>query len=370
MKIAHICPFFKPVICGVGNVVYELARRQASQGNEVYVLTSDYGKGNRIKVKYELLEGVKVKRHRYWFKLGEFATFWPSVFSTLMKIKPDVVHTHNFGHPHVLLGGIAARITSAKHIHSTHYPWTASRARWKSALFSAYYRIYAAVFNKLTDTTLILTEQEKPFLAKYGIKSKVEILPNGVNSKFFNLSNKPSNKKRVLFLGRMSSSKGVDILAKAEVQISAERKNVEFIFAGPDEGLTELVREICKDYKNIKILGEVSEDKKIDLIRSADIFVLPSRREGLPLVLLEAMAAGKAIVASAVDGILVVAKDRKNCLLFERENVQQLKETIEILLGNQKLAKELAKNAKLCAKNYEWTLIERKLREIYGNPEL
>jgi glycosyltransferase involved in cell wall biosynthesis len=367
MKIAHVCPFFKPVICGVGNVVYELARRQASQGNDVYVLTSDYGKGNRIKVKSEILDNIKVKRHRYWFKLGEFATFWPSVFSTLMKIKPDVVHTHNFGHPHVLLGGVAAKITGAKHIHSTHYPWTASRSKMKQKLSSTYYKVYAAIFNRLTDETLVLTKQEVPFLRKYGIKTKIGVLSNGVSEEFFRLKIHRSKIKNVLFLGRLSQTKGVDLLARAAVSITSEGKNVKFVFAGPDEGLKKEIENICKGQKNVEILGSISEEKKMNLLRECEIFVLPSRREGLPLTLLEALAAGKVVVAAAVDGILSVVTDKENCLLFEKENIEDLKDKLKLALNDQKLAGNLSKNARLIAAKYSWNSVKSKLDESYAN---
>jgi glycosyltransferase involved in cell wall biosynthesis len=95
--------------------------------------------------------------------------------------------------------------------------------------------------------------------------------------------------------------------------------------------------------------------------------VLPSRREGLPLVLIEAMAAGKPIVTSGVDGIASVAKDKINCLLFNKNDASDLGAKIELLLDNPKLANKLAQNNRKKAMQYDWDIIAEELQNIYGD---
>ena len=78
MKIAHVCPYYTPTICGVKQVVYELAQRQLKEGHEVHVYTSDWDKTKRIEKKEEIIEGVYVHRCYHIFRAVNFLTIWPS----------------------------------------------------------------------------------------------------------------------------------------------------------------------------------------------------------------------------------------------------------------------------------------------------
>ena len=82
---------------------------------------------------------------------------------------------------------------------------------------------------------------------------------------------------------------------------------------------------------------------------ACSLFVLPSRTEAMGRVLIEAMACKKPIVASNVDGIPTIVKNDFNGLLFESENVDDLAEKIDRLLGNKDLAKKLAENGYIYA---------------------
>ena len=124
MKIAHVCPFYSPAIGGVKQVVEELAKRQVAKGHEVHIFTSDWDKDKRIKKKYEMIEGIHVHRCHYYFKVANFVSFWPSVKEKLIKEKPDVIHSHVFGHPHYFFSALAARKLKVPHIHTTHCPWS------------------------------------------------------------------------------------------------------------------------------------------------------------------------------------------------------------------------------------------------------
>ena len=124
MKIAHVSPEYYPAIGGVGQVVRELAERQAKVGHEVHVFAPDWDKKTRVKKREEIIERVHVHRCYHLVKMANFNTFWPSVLFRLIKGKFDIIHSHNFGHVHAFLSAIASLISKAKHIHTTHCPWS------------------------------------------------------------------------------------------------------------------------------------------------------------------------------------------------------------------------------------------------------
>src|SRR3989338_722250 len=210
MKIAHVCPEYAPAISGVGQVAEELAKRQVLDGHEVHVYAPDWDKKKRIKKKEENINGVHVHRCFHIARIANFATIFPSIFPRLIKSNFDVIHSHVFGHVHFVLAAFAAKISGAKHIHTTHCPLTDS---YRSSLgelgilFS--YNIISRLAFRFTDKIIAITPWEYDFIKKYGGKeSKIINIPNGMSNKFFtkikgdNFKKKHNiNNKLVLFFG-------------------------------------------------------------------------------------------------------------------------------------------------------------------------
>src|SRR3989344_75346 len=377
MKIAHVCPFYKPAICGVGQVVYELTQRQLKEGYEVHVYTSDWDKNKRIKQKEEVIEGVYVHRCYHWFRAVNFVTIWPSVFFKLLKQNFDVVHSHISGHAHAILAAFATKIKKIRHIHTTHCPWTEAY-RNKIGVYGYYISkyIYIPILFKMVDKVIAITPWEIEFLLSYGCdKDKIKIIPNGMSDIFykkiknndFRRKIKISDKdKMVLFFGRLNITKGVDKLVEVAKEISKERKDIYFVFRGPDEGMKNLVEKSSKEDRNIILIKETRDKEEIaKTYQAADVYVLPSYREGLPLTLFEAYASGLPVVASPVNGISYELKEGENGFLVNYGDVNNLKRKILEVLDNEKLAKKFSENNKKKAKNYSWDIIEKRYMVVY-----
>lgn len=375
MKILHISHEYVPAISGVRQVVQELAERQVKAGHEVYVYTTDWDKEKRISIREEVINGVKVVRFKHIVRVGNFANIWPSVFPKLLKEDFDIIHSHVFGHVHFVLAALASKLKGIPHVHTTHCPWTDAYRSIpaKMGIFISY-NLVSRIALKFTDKVIAITPWEFDFIKKYGGKdSQIVNLPNGMAEIFFSKIKKNNFKKKhnikeklVLFFGRLNITKGPEKFVEIAKLILKERKDMTFVIRGPDEGMRDIVKQKIGNEKRIILLPEIRDRKEIvRMYQAADVFVLPSYREGLPLTLFEAMAAGLSIVASPVNGVPYEMKEPENGFLVKYGDNEGFKKRIIELLDNKKLRDKISKNNIKRSKQYNWDLISRKIMELY-----
>ena len=373
MKIAFVCPYYDPAIDGPKQVIKELSSRLIKDGNEVHVYTSDSDKYKRIQLKEELIDNIHIHRCYSWFKVANFATFWPSVFFKLLKEDFDIIHSHVYGHAHVFFASLAAKIKNVKLIHTTHCPWTqAYRSSIGNLLLKLTYSTFSKYAVNLSNKVIAITPWELEFLKKLNIKNVI-VIQNGVDNIFFkkiknNYFKKKNNikGKLILFFGRLNVTKGPDKFVLAAKEILKLRKDIYFILVGPDEGMKDKLIGMISNDKNILLLNPIYDRKKIaEMYQAADVFVLPSFREGLPLTLFESLASGLPIIASPVNGVKYEMSG-ENGIFVDYGNIEGLKEAILKILDNPKLAKKYALNNKKTALKYNWDLIYSKTLNLYN----
>ena len=152
------------------------------------------------------------------------------------------------------------------------------------------------------------------------------------------------SKNYLLFIGHPWFLKGVDVVIKAFLKISSNfpEQNLKIVGYCPDRGYFEQLAGGCQ---RVEFHQQVSYRHAIELINGCDVFVLPSRTEAMGRVLLEAMASGKPVVASDVDGIPSYVKNGYNGLLFRSEDIDDLSEKLRMVLSDRELHDTLARNA-------------------------
>lgn len=377
MKIAFTQAYYLPVIDGPGQVIHEIASRYAKEGHDVHVFCSDSDKYKTIEKKEDIIDGVKVHRCKNWFTIANFATFWPSVLPKLMKGNFDIIHSHVSGHSYVLFSAIASRIKKVPHIHTTHCCWTSGyrSLSGKIAVWIVYHTFLPWMF-KWTDRIIAITPWEVDEIQRRGgKKEKIRVIPNGMNEIFFKIIKKnnfrkeheiPANAKIALFFGRLNPTKGVDKLSLAANEILKKRKDVHFVFVGPDEGMLETAKKIAAGNNNFHFIGPIRDRKKVaEMYQAADVYCLPSYREGLPLTLFEAMASGLPIVASPVNGIPYEMKDSENGIFVQYGDITGLVKAIIKSIDDKKFAQKVRKNNIKKAKQYDWTLIAKRVMAVY-----
>ena len=394
--------FYLPTFGGVEQVMYELTKKQVKEGHEVHVFCCDSDKNKRINVKEEIIEGVHVHRFPYWFRLSLNTFIWPSLLwrfkrytqnsknfgaTKSMAVRShrrggedfvgfDIIHTHVSGHAYILFAGILAKSKGIKHIHTTHCPWTDMSFRpW---ILRPFLFLNELFFNRLSfsliDKIVSITPWEKETLKKFTEEGKIRIIKNGmddilykkIKKNNFKKNHKIKEKKLVLFFGRLNPTKGPEKLALAAINISKKRKDIAFVWVGPDEGKAEEVKKLIKPYKNMKYLGPLRGKEKIaEMYQASDVYVLPTYREGLPLTLFEAMASGLPIVTSPVNGIPYEMKEPENGFFSDYGDIESLETNILKILDNPELARKISLNNFKKAKQYEWNIIHKQYMKEY-----
>jgi len=179
---------------------------------------------------------------------------------------------------------------------------------------------------------------------------------------------KSSSTIEILFLGNLAKLKGIFDLIEAMKHIEGAILNV--VGGEDDPGIfqeIELLLDTHDLHEKVKIHGAQYGDAKNDFLRSADVFVLPSYAEGLPISLLEAMAYELPVVVTPVGGIPAVITDQQEGLLVKQGGVEELVVALRMLVGDSSLRKRMGVAArKRCEEKFGIEMTVDKLLDIYS----
>jgi glycosyltransferase involved in cell wall biosynthesis len=156
----------------------------------------------------------------------------------------------------------------------------------------------------------------------------------------------------ILFIGRLSKQKRVDMLIRSVNRVNAAGKLIHVVIVGdgPEKKMLQELAGRLHLTSQIEFTGTVKRDEIWKYLVSSDVLALPSKHEGFPRVILEAFACGKPVLASNVCGISEVVSDGINGLLFNNE--EELTEKIIMILHDKGKLHEMSKNIRNAQKDY------------------
>jgi len=213
-------------------------------------------------------------------------------------------------------------------------------------------------------------------------KKKIRIVPLGVDvSRFTCAESKESMRARyglkskfiVLFAGRLVEVKGCEYLIQAFRTVVDSFKDVQLVIIGdgPLEGsLKKKVRDLGLE-ECVVFKGFVENSYVHEYYVMSDIVVVPSIvdsygfQEGFPVVLIEALAAGKAVVSTKTKGIMEAIQDRYNGILVDQKDAGQISYALLDLLGNESLREKISANALESGKKYDWNIIANEYLRLF-----
>jgi glycosyltransferase involved in cell wall biosynthesis len=359
-RIFHVVAKYPPSLGGMEKVVETLANAQAKKGWYVSVLTS--------RLNFNHKEYEKPTQHFSVTRLKSIeiahTPIIPGLFFKLLKLKKnEVTHLHIAQAYVPEIVWAASQIKGFKYIAQIHLDVSQSgKAGFLLKLYKPF--ILGHVLRSASFVVVFTEDQKQDVNKKYGVNlDKIQIIANGVEDKFFYSKKKALHKPpRLLFVGRLNIQKNVQQLLWALNGIS-ERFKTNVVGEGE---LGNELKRLSSDLKlkDVNFLGRKDNEELLKLYKESDIFVLTSKLEGMPLVLLEAMAMGLPIIATNVGGIRNVVK-ANNGFLVPLDDVVALRAALLKFEGKKELYERMSKQSYASAKNYKWGDVVVKFQQLY-----
>lgn len=369
IRIRIVDEMFYPIFGGGEAFIREVGKRLVKKGYEITVFTSKVSGSPKT----ETIDGITVirkfprNRLAFYLSAGRMAkaeedydiTMSTSPVSRLMCNKIMGKNKKNSG---------------GKFVGNVFAYWGPAWKEFTNPLFAAFY-------NAVEDYSLkkpkfdLLVSSNRAFLEKakrLGVNVPVEVVPSGVDVQRFGKAsldvgknnaggadtggNNAGISKMVLFVGRVINIKGLEYLVGA---LEGTGYSLVIVGGGP---LVPTIRKMAKE-KGVSLTLAGRADP-VPYYNSADIIVLPSIMEGCPLTILEAMAAGKPIVASNVGGIPELVTDGECGLLVEPKDVAGLNAAISSLMESPGLRAKMGDAGRKKAQEYDWDKIAEKMDKV------
>ncbi|HVF15464.1 MAG TPA: glycosyltransferase family 4 protein, partial [Steroidobacteraceae bacterium] len=217
------------------------------------------------------------------------------------------------------------------------------------------------------DSFLVLSTQWRDFYTRQlGVPAeRVQILPNPTALPTTIPVREAREHVQFLFLGRIGENKGAFDLLQAFAALSPDlRKRARLVFAG--DGEVEKMRALAAQYGDaIKVYSWVDSEQRDSLLAASDVFVLPSYLEGLPMSLLEAMAAGLPVITTPVGGIPDVVTHGSEGLLVAPRDVNALRNAMASLIDDGSRRLQFGQRARARAEQFDVTHFAARLTDIY-----
>jgi glycosyltransferase involved in cell wall biosynthesis len=225
--------------------------------------------------------------------------------------------------------------------------------------------VLGPILRRANTITVFTCAQRSAIAAKYRIDpERIAVIPNGVDASFFHEPRRePQARARLLFVGRLSVQKNLFLLLRALEGVSSR---FETTLVGDGELAGELKKTV-RDLRleGVRFYGRADAAELRQLYRDADLFVLPSDREGMPLALLEAMAAGLPVVGTDVPGIRdVVTQGESGILVPPRDHVA-LRAALVGIAGDPERYRLMSEAAFCSASKYTWDAVGAAFDRLY-----
>lgn len=352
MKIVQVMPEFG--LAGAEVMAENLAYGLKAEGHEVLVV-SFYCMHTAITNRLEK-NGIKIKY------LGKKKGFDVSIILKMRKIikqfKPDVLHTHRYVLPYVCLASIGMNVQRVHTVHNIAEKEVPPRQL----------RIQKVLFRNLGVIPVAITPITQTSIEKYyGLnRNKVPIVYNGIDLThcIAKKNTQIGSQTKILHVGRFAPQKNHEMMVEAFADVVRDYPHCELDLVG-DGDLVNSVRQkvtelgIKEKVHFLKLLDNVYEK-----MSESDIFILPSKYEGMPISLIEAMATGLPIVATAVGGVPDMIENGKSGILVGVSK-EEIAKGLVMLIEDTTLRENVSQGAKERAVQFSLENMTKAYIDVY-----
>ena len=223
---------------------------------------------------------------------------------------------------------------------------------------------------------IAITSDEAVQFSAYGIDRKqITVIPNGIGGDEFLRYDETAFRQRhglashpfILFMGRLNPIKGPDLLLRAFCALGVQRGEYRLVFAGPDEGMLPMLREIAASHQlqeRILFTGYLGGADKASAYRASSFLAVPSRQEAMSIVALEAGIVGKPVLITDRCGFAEVALCRGGMMV--PASVDGLRGGLEMMLNNPDELKTMGESLReYVTEHFTWGVISDKYIKLY-----
>lgn len=367
MNIAIVASDYAPTIGGVQTAVRNIARNAIARGHTVIILSSLPARNVPAR---EIVDGVPVYRFAWgrrplWSLPLRAAQTLTGMARVIRAFKPDLVYVHflTINALYVLLLHYVLRfklVVSARGNDIQGIPLRSRLQRWMLA------RLFARA-NAIVFCSSYVQRDAVPYLKHASPRAYVGVVGDGFDpDEFREPRSYAYPTPYILAMGRLVHKKGFDLLMRAFARIADEFPRVHLLIAGDGEervALENLIDELGMR-ERIVLLGFAERAKSIALFWGCEFFVLSSRLEPFGIVVAEAMAAHKAVLATKSGGVIDLVQDGVNGLLVEPE-MNALADGMRRLLAHPDDTRAMGERAHQTIQRHTWSAVTDEFLRVF-----
>jgi phosphatidylinositol alpha-mannosyltransferase len=372
MRICQVSDTYLPTPGGIPEHIYHLSKELRRRGHYVRVLTANFRGPTSITMHsdsddeqfiHRVGRGVIIPSNRSYARLTVDWHLGHKVKKFFLEEKFDVVHIHGSLSPGLPLSAIKeSRGTTIATFHSEH------QSSWGYRMFREFLNGY---FRRIHGI-IAVSESARDSMAKY-FPGDYRLIPNGVDTDFFTPDAPPlpafnNNRPKILFMGRFEPRKGLTYLLKALPIIKQAVPDVQCIVVGAGPfGYAYYSKFLDKSVvDDVHFPGLVPGPERPRYYATCDVFCAPSTgNESFGIVLLEAMATGKPVVASDINGYRNVLADGIEGLLSTPCDEQGIADRIIPILKDRERARKMGEAGRAKALTYSWPRVTDRIEAFY-----
>jgi glycosyltransferase involved in cell wall biosynthesis len=378
MRIAFFTNCYKPLINGVVTSIVYLKEAYEKKGHQIYIFApkvEDYIDQEKNIFRYRSINLTNKVKYPIAIPLSFKAK------KVITEFNPDLIHIH---HPFVLSSvaimyskqlGIPKILT----IHTQYDQYAYYVAPLPQKLTQEVIKKIVSNLADKTDCIVTPSESMKALIKNYGMKNRIEVIPNAIKLSTFREKNKleclkiskrfnlKEDEKIILFVGRVATEKSIDKIIKALGIIKKHgisKTKLLIVGNGParDE-LTHLVQALGVE-EEVIFCGEVNYEEIRYYYKIADVFTMASASESFGIVTIEALASGLPVLAVKAPGAMDILTDGFDGLLTD-DNIEHFAKALEKIIRDPELRERLSKGALKTSAKYSINMISERMLNLY-----
>lgn len=381
MKLCMVNGYYHPFTGGTEKHMFELGRRLA-RTEEIHVVTSKL-EGTP---EFEVIQGIKIHRLRTWHLKMPFIypPPMPLAMGVMQKIIEldkehdfDAFNLHGRWFPAYNMVVDYANKKGKLMVLTLHNQRPIGISRTIATFGKLYEMVIGREVLRNVDRIISVSAAAKKDIMLYGLAGeKITVIHNGVDVNFYKPSPPILRKKYkdgcdnlLMFVGRIIQQKGLGYLMAAMPDVLKEFPSTKLVIVGKGKQLGEIKSAVKRRGLENSVIfpGFVDESQMPSLYSSADIFVLPSLWEVLPIALLEALACGVPLAASDAGGNPEIVENGKNGFIFKRADKDAIVQSLTAMLADKNKMLEMGrKSREIACRKFDWEIIKNRTLLFYG----